>query len=148
MIQPKLLVSGNYLFTDKEILEIADSIPSHFDVEANRIEEFQADELLPYIVLVFLNPIVQGYLNAIGADLWAITKSVMIQSIQKKDSDCDVKFQFNSDGKEIDFRLRTNNSEIFSEAFDKVIELAKNSESGFVYDEYEYNPEKSEWESL
>jgi hypothetical protein len=148
MLKPKIIFSGNSRFTDAEIFEMAESFPDNFKVEPNRMEEFQADELLPYLVILFLNPISQGYLQSIGSNLWSITKNKIVSILQKKNSKYDINFRFICNEQEIDFRLRTNNSEVFSDAFDKVIELAKKSENGFFHEEYEYNTEKKYWDKI
>ena len=145
MEKPTIIVAGNYRFTDEELFEISDSIPSAFEVKTHRAEEFQADELLPILQFFFVS-ITVGYLAAIGKDLWKVTKNTISSIINAKTSKCDVEFRFQEQDRKISFRCRATDSTVFESAFDKVIDTVKSA--GFRRDEYEFNPDKNEWEEL
>jgi len=145
MEKPTIIVAGNYHFSDEELFEISDSIPSVFNVETDRAEEFQADELLPILQFVFLS-ISAGYLAAIGKDLWKVTKKTISSIISEKKSECDIEFKFQEQDRKISFRCRAVDSTIFESAFDKVIDTVKNG--GSMRDEYKFNPDENEWEEI
>ena len=143
-----IIVAGNDKFSNDELLDLSEAFPPEVEVKIHREEEFEAEQLLPLLRIVF-EPIAVGFLTAVGKDIWEITKSRISILIRKKKSDCDVYFAFKEPDKEVTFRLRTDNPAIFESAFNKVIDVVKEVEpQGFPYDEYEYNVENEEWENL
>jgi len=125
MEKPQLIVSGNDHFSDEELFDLSDTLSSVFDVKTYRFEEYVADELIPYLRLIFNNPITKGFLQTIGRDLWDSIKKKIANIAVKKKIESDVEFRFENEKMNISFRCRSNTPEVIESAFDKVIDVLK-----------------------
>lgn len=144
----KVIVAGNYHFSDSELFEIKNSVPSNYPCEAHRAEEFQAEEILPLIQIIF-NPIMEGFLKELGKNIWTLFISKISTTIKQKKGQTDIEFSFQSETQRIGFRVRTDNSKVFEKSFTQLIKIIENEQFLKYSDqEFVFNQESNEWEVI
>ncbi len=143
-----ITVAANYHFSDDEILDIVDTIPKKYLTEAHRAEEFQANEILPLIQIVFY-PIIEGLFQELGKDLWVLFRAKIINAINSKKSEIDVEFSFKNEHQELNYKIRTDDPRIFEYSFDKLSKIIENEQNKNIsIQEFVFNKISKKWEEI
>lgn len=129
----KIVVATEFWDTDEEN-EIVEIFSDKFTTEKQKVERFEAGELLDpilWIVVTWIGKeIAIGFLNSIGSDIWNSLK----QKISKKASDKKypgVRFSIKKTDQKITLDLRTDNPKLIEkgmDTFQKALELVDKQE--------------------
>ena len=142
----KITISSEH-WEDDDIKEIVEMFTEKFPTETKDIARWEAEELAPVLWLGIGwigGKIAEGFLNALGSDIWMSFKEKLLQKNSEKNYS-EVRLMVEGKNQKITFDLKASDNESFKKGLDSLDEVIKKINPDELRQDYHFDVENSIW---